>query len=57
MNLTTEKLLKGFFYISAGIFFLGAAYNIVNNAFDIYQAWLILVLVIAIYLIENKSNK
>jgi hypothetical protein len=48
------KILKIFYYLSLGIYVLGVIINIIDNKFDIYQAWGLLTLGAGAYLIEKK---
>jgi membrane protein DedA with SNARE-associated domain len=49
-----KKLLKWFVYLTTAIYSLGAVINIANSQSDIYQIWIGLTLIVAVYMIENR---
>ena len=55
MNITGTMILRGIYHITVAILLLGFIINITNNESDIYQIWIVSVLLIGSYLIERKK--
>jgi len=55
MNITLTMVLRGIYHITVAIMLLGFIVNIIDNQSDIYQVWLVSVLLIGLYLIEKKK--
>jgi len=55
MNITGTMILRGIYHITVAILLLGFIINITNNESDIYQIWIVSVLLIGSYLIEKKK--